>query len=217
MYGKLPIFFDLNPEEIVTVGTSCWIKDPLDPVKNVARPSYAFRQIQQLFSQCLSEFEKERLQLYRTQYISGAFVAAPSAPLSPNNTSPTHSKSLFKYNSHANQDYESGSSSAQQIHHNNQCNNRPGYNSSHFHNLSNNPIHNNNFAHRSNWSNNSSSNRAYQGGYNGHYKEGYQGTNRPTNQIYGNNTGRAITYPFIATRMPGSLEEPDLLRAMMRY
>lgn len=219
MYGKQPIFFDLNAEQIATVGTSCWIKDPLDPTKNVARPSYAFKQIQQLFSQCLSELEKEHLQLYRTQYISGTSVTVPAAPLSPNGNSPSHSKSHFKYNSHANQERESGSSSGPTNHYNNQYSNRPGYNSSHSHSFSNNPIHNNNFGHRNNWSNNSNStNRGYQGGHNhGHYRDGYQGTNRPRNQIHGSNAGRTISNPIIATRITGNQDEPDLLRSMMRY
>ena len=42
---KSPVIFALSPEQQQAVGTSCWVRDPLDPTKNVARPSYLFKQV----------------------------------------------------------------------------------------------------------------------------------------------------------------------------
>ena len=53
------ILHELTAEQRLQVGTSGWITDPLDPTKNVARPSFAFRQIQLLLAQCLEAFEWE--------------------------------------------------------------------------------------------------------------------------------------------------------------
>jgi hypothetical protein len=62
-------FFDLSPEQQGLLGSSCWISDPLDPYKNVARPSYLFRQIQLLFSRCLQTIEEEHAkQLLKRTY-----------------------------------------------------------------------------------------------------------------------------------------------------
>jgi hypothetical protein len=57
--GSKPITFELSAEQRSTLGTSFWLTDPLDPTKNVGRPSFAFRQIQAVFAQHLSTMERE--------------------------------------------------------------------------------------------------------------------------------------------------------------
>ena len=48
----------LTPDQQATVaGGGLWIVDPLDSTKNVARPSFAFRQAQMYFKQCLDKIE----------------------------------------------------------------------------------------------------------------------------------------------------------------
>lgn len=48
----------LTPDQIATVvNGGLWIVDPLDPTKNVARPSFAFKQTQVYFRQCLDKIE----------------------------------------------------------------------------------------------------------------------------------------------------------------
>jgi hypothetical protein len=61
--GGSPIVFDLSAEQRASVGTSCWITDPLDPEKNVARPSFAFAQVQAFLEQCLETIEREGARL----------------------------------------------------------------------------------------------------------------------------------------------------------
>jgi hypothetical protein len=50
-------FFELTTELKSSLGTSCWVSDPLDPSKNATRPCYSFRSIQQLFASCLHRIE----------------------------------------------------------------------------------------------------------------------------------------------------------------
>lgn len=52
-------FFELTPEIKLNLGTSCWVSDPLDPLKNAARPCFSFRAIQQMFGSCLHVLENE--------------------------------------------------------------------------------------------------------------------------------------------------------------
>lgn len=66
--GSNPALFALSPEEQAMVGTSCWVRDPLDPSKNVARPSFMFRQIQETFSQYLTTLERENIKANHYQY-----------------------------------------------------------------------------------------------------------------------------------------------------
>lgn len=48
----------LTPDQQATVAAGgLWIVDPLDSTKNVARPSFAFRQAQMYFKQCLDKIE----------------------------------------------------------------------------------------------------------------------------------------------------------------
>lgn len=68
--GSHPVLFILTPEEQVAVGTSAWVRDPLDPSKNVSRPSFMFRQIQETFSQYLTTLERENIKANHIQYAS---------------------------------------------------------------------------------------------------------------------------------------------------
>lgn len=65
--GGKSIFFYLGPEQLHTLGTSCWISDPLDISKNVSRPCFLFRQVQQLFSQSLHLLQYSCPQLHCLQ------------------------------------------------------------------------------------------------------------------------------------------------------
>ena len=57
--GTRPVTFDLSLDQRNTLGTSLWISDPLHPLKNVARPSFAFRQIQLLLGDHLATIERD--------------------------------------------------------------------------------------------------------------------------------------------------------------
>ena len=49
---------DLNPDQQASIaGGGLWIVDPRDPSKNVARPTFAFKQAQQYFKLCLDKIE----------------------------------------------------------------------------------------------------------------------------------------------------------------
>ena len=49
---------DLTPEQQSTIaGGGLWIVDPMDSTKNVARPSFAFKQTQNYLKQCLDKVE----------------------------------------------------------------------------------------------------------------------------------------------------------------
>jgi hypothetical protein len=49
---------DLTPDQQITIaGGGFWIVDPLTPHLNVARPSFAFRQMQEYFRICLQTIE----------------------------------------------------------------------------------------------------------------------------------------------------------------
>ena len=56
--GDHSMLSHLSPDQQATVaGGGLWIVDPLDSTKNVARPSFAFRQAQIYFKQCLDKIE----------------------------------------------------------------------------------------------------------------------------------------------------------------
>lgn len=57
LQSKSNVLIELSQEQLATLGSSCWISDPLDTSKNVARPSFMWRQIQSMFAETLKELD----------------------------------------------------------------------------------------------------------------------------------------------------------------
>ena len=198
--GKYPVLFNLSSEQILLVGTSCWIRDPLDTNKNVARPSYAFKQIQQLFSQYLSALEKEHMQLCRLEYSSGK--SHTTLPPTSNMNSNSHNPNNHNYQT---RERSESYHNTNQYYGHNRYNHNPNHNP-------NNPYNGNN---RTNWNpQNQHRNNAVQGNnsYNYHtnFHNNFANRSSKSNSLSGKNN-------IFANQRNNTNDEPDLLKAMMRY